>query len=503
MSWYAHADPNLVTSCLTRHGGSNPRLAASPTTGVPTFDTRDLTHCLSCIRTLPCTQALVIVLVLIWQRHALKGAVWREGIDESALPGADANANRRRGLRRRLSEEEAASTLEERIERAAEYVHDALAGRFRGVHWAVGSQSTALRRIHAQRLLRGLRNVRGLNILLYLAIPFFEQPSWCYAQKHCGNATEVMLTDLPHAPVGVTQGLEFICILGFAAEMGLKLYCMSPRNFFASPWHVIQMMLLLFNASLVLIQSLSSSRGEELLDKPQAGVFDYLNPMLRPLFFIAISRTVRRAARSFIRVVTVVYDMLWLIALLVLTYAMLGTLCFGFSDSAELDPQFGSVERAVQTMFILLTTSNFPDVMLPVYKDHKGAWVFFASFLILGVVLFMNLLLATFVRQFREQKVRLAVSQTGLKPTPTLACFMPLWLLNSAHTALAADLTVRSLAQQLSAEKLARARRDCAFEASFMLLDLNCNGFSQLTPPHISPHLLPSMTFAHLLPADP
>ena len=76
--------------------------------------------------------------------------------------------------------------LEERVERAAAYVHDALSGRFRGLHWAVGSAS----RIHAQRIHRSLRQVRGLNVAIYLLIPFWEQPSWCYGLSECGNPHE-------------------------------------------------------------------------------------------------------------------------------------------------------------------------------------------------------------------------------------------------------------------------------------------------------------------------
>ena len=209
--------------------------------------------------------------LLLWRRHALLALV--AGSDAPLAPPrlAAAGGGGGGGLGAPPLEEAGGATLDERIERAAAYVHDALAGRFRGVHWAVGAPS----RIRAQRLLRGLRSLRSLNIALYLALPFFEQPSWCYGRHHCGNATEVMLGGLPHVPTGATQGVEAVCVAFFACEMALKAYCMSPRAFFASPWHVIQLLLLVFNGALVLLQVAAGGASgkhddDELLDRPQA-----------------------------------------------------------------------------------------------------------------------------------------------------------------------------------------------------------------------------------------
>ena len=377
---------------------------------------------------------LLLLLLLVWKRRALLALVSSPAVallDEEGGAGGLTSGGLP-PLLEGIEGDEAAATLDERIERAAAYVHDALAGRFRGVHWALGSQS----RIRAQRLLRGLRSARLLNILVYLANPFFEMPSWCYARRKCGNPEEVMRGGMPEAPIGVTQAIELVCIGFFAAEMGLKSYCMSPRTFFASPWHVIQLLLLVFNCSIVLLQIFTSAQDDKLLDRPEAGVFDYINPLLRPLFLVAISRSVRRSARSFIRVLPHIADLIYMMILLLLSFALLGAILFGFGSGKEMEEQFGSVAHSLQTMFILLTTSNFPDVMLPVYQHHRSSSLFFIAFLLLGFIMLMNLILAAFVRQYESQ--------------------------------------------MRTAERLARARRDCAFEAAFMLLDLNCNGFVDL-----------------------
>ena len=125
-----------------------------------------------------------------------------------------------------------------------------LSGRFRGLHWAMGSSS----RIHAQRVHRSLRRLRVLNIVVYLLIAFVERPSWCYDTSECGDPEEVMRWSDWSFPPSASQAIDTVCILVFGCEMALKAYIMSPRNFFSSPWHIIQMIVLSLNFSIVCIQ---------------------------------------------------------------------------------------------------------------------------------------------------------------------------------------------------------------------------------------------------------
>jgi len=51
-------------------------------------------------------------------------------------------------------------------------------------------------------------------------------------------------------------------------------------------------------------------------------------------------------------------------------------------------------------MFVLLTTSNFPDVMLPAYGKNRLDCLFFIFYLVVGLFLLMNLLLAIFYSNY-------------------------------------------------------------------------------------------------------
>ena len=57
-------------------------------------------------------------------------------------------------------------------------------------------------------------------------------------------------------------------------------------------------------------------------------------------------------------------------------------------------------------MMILLTTANFPDVMLPAYKVNFFNVIFFVVYLVLGLYVLMNMLLASVYSKFKQRLER-------------------------------------------------------------------------------------------------
>ena len=50
-----------------------------------------------------------------------------------------------------------------------------------------------------------------------------------------------------------------------------------------------------------------------------------------------------------------------------------------------------------------MTTANFPDIMLPAYAENYWVMLFFVSYLIFGLYLLMNFLLANVFNKFRDR----------------------------------------------------------------------------------------------------
>ena len=57
-------------------------------------------------------------------------------------------------------------------------------------------------------------------------------------------------------------------------------------------------------------------------------------------------------------------------------------------------------------MLILMTTANFPDVMLPAYNEQFWVILFFCSFLCVGLYFLMNFLLANVFNKFKDRLER-------------------------------------------------------------------------------------------------
>ena len=74
-----------------------------------------------------------------------------------------------------------------------------------------------------------------------------------------------------------------------------------------------------------------------------------------------------------------------------------------FAGTIEGVENFSTLNDSFFYMFVLLTTSNYPDVMLPSYGQQRRYAAFFILFLIVGLFMFMNLLLAIFYSNYQER----------------------------------------------------------------------------------------------------
>ncbi|XP_063368850.1 two pore channel protein 1-like [Cydia amplana] len=127
---------------------------------------------------------------------------------------------------------------------------------------------------------------------------------------------------------------------------------------------------------------------------------------LRPIFLVDTRHCggVRRFIRQILQSLPPILDMLGLLMFFVATYSLLGYYLF----SEHLDNgHFSTISDSFVSMFVLLTTANFPDVMMPSYAKSKWYAVFFILYIITVLYVLMNLMLAvvyeTFTRIEREK----------------------------------------------------------------------------------------------------
>ncbi|XP_025789419.1 two pore calcium channel protein 1 [Puma concolor] len=79
---------------------------------------------------------------------------------------------------------------------------------------------------------------------------------------------------------------------------------------------------------------------------------------------------------------------------------------FYLFSSNPSDPYFSTLENSIVSLFVLLTTANFPDVMMPSYSRNPWSCVFFIVYLSIELYFIMNLLLAVVFDTFNDIEKR-------------------------------------------------------------------------------------------------
>ena len=115
--------------------------------------------------------------------------------------------------------------------------------------------------------------------------------------------------------------------------------------------------------------------------------------LCRCLLVLTHDRNVRTQLRLIARVAPDVLSVLALLGCVVLLYAWFATLIFQ-NETAEGREVFPTYGASVWQLFILVTTSNFPDVMQRAYAKNRATFLFFALFLVLCLWFLLNVVLA-------------------------------------------------------------------------------------------------------------
>lgn len=149
--------------------------------------------------------------------------------------------------------------------------------------------------------------------------------------------------------------------------------------------------------------------------------FPHFSRVLRPVFFVDRMRNVRKIASNIMETIPKILNvmiLLWFVIVLfgVLAHVFFGgigseapktyALCSTFSESC--DDYFNTVDNSVVHLFILSTTANFPEIMMPVYRRNSWNALFFIIFILINVYLIFSLTLAVAFTEFKaltEKKV--------------------------------------------------------------------------------------------------
>ncbi|XP_049818861.1 two pore calcium channel protein 1-like isoform X2 [Aethina tumida] len=188
-------------------------------------------------------------------------------------------------------------------------------------------------------------------------------------------------------PVAVHSTIELVSLGVIAIELALKLRWIGWTTIFNHKRTMIKcitLVIMLVEAITVLIRQSTHFR---------------VTRSLRPIFLVDTRAcgSVRRYLRQILQSLPPILDMLILILFIVCCYALLGYFLFGNNPK---NLYFQTLGDSFVSMFVLLTTANFPDVMMPSYAKSKWYSIFFISYISIVLYIIMNLMLAVVYETF-------------------------------------------------------------------------------------------------------
>ena len=202
--------------------------------------------------------------------------------------------------------------------------------------------------------------------------------------------------ELFQVPIQVHSSIELCGLLLMSIQLYLKTRWIGWRSFLKHGRSVIKgmtLMVMTVEAIVVIIRAKTHFR---------------VTRALRVLFVIDTHYCggVRRFIRQIFKSLPPILDMLGLLLFIMVIFSVLGFYLFGPTETKEGSPYFETFLLSFINLFVLLTTANYPDVMMPSYSDHSFAFIFFFAYLMISLYFLMNLLLAVVYEAFTAEEVK-------------------------------------------------------------------------------------------------
>ena len=318
------------------------------------------------------------------------------------------------------------------ILQAAVFIEDGI--NYRSIFHKLDPRSLRVYRIYHSPLVQwSLAAVICFNLLL----AFFEYPTSLSVSSDPNIRKHVPYLD--NFPCGVTETFELVCLVLFAVDCGMRYYLLGWRHFLQRKW------LLLYFVMIVLsFPDLFVSLGFCFCANRQSlGYTLRIRRFFRPLIFLLSSSIMKKLAKAIKLTLPQIFNVLILLVLHLYIFTMIGLLVFPSSRPAhnkmwsnisnssstnssnvteqftaehsgehhcnstlcyrkmEGDTFFKTVWDGFVNLTVTLTTANHPDIMMPIYRRNRFAALYFIIFLIIGLFLLFNILIAVIYNQFK------------------------------------------------------------------------------------------------------
>ena len=314
------------------------------------------------------------------------------------------------------------------ILQAAVFIEDGVS--YRSIFHKLDPRSLQVYRIYHSRWVQWSL---GVVIFIFLILAFFEYPTSLSMSSDPTIRKHVPYFNNP--PCGVTESVEFMCLVLFAIDCGVRYYLLGWRRFLQRKWLVLYLTMIVLSFPDMFV-SLGFCPSDVDNDDPSLGYTLRLRRFFRPLIFLLSSSIMKKLAKAIKLTLPQIFNVLVLLVLHLYVFTMIGLFIFpgtqtqtspnstlnNSNESAFFAPNLTDAEDCYSTMCFLnqegdtyfqtvwdgfvnltvtLTTANHPDIMMPIYRRNRFAALYFIVFLIIGLFLLFNVLIAVIYNQFK------------------------------------------------------------------------------------------------------
>lgn len=186
----------------------------------------------------------------------------------------------------------------------------------------------------------------------------------------------------------ITGAVEVAVCCIYVLELGLQMVIRGSQQFWTNGWLLVKS----FLVPITIVDAVTTLIGISIVRWRPLRI-------LRAFYVVENSRDLRAHFKYFLRTIPAVFGVILLVFVLIVVYTVLALQLF--VNTAEEEQYFPDFYSGAMNMFHLLTTVNFPDIMLPAYAVSQWNALFFISFLMIGLYFSMNLAFSTVVFTYR------------------------------------------------------------------------------------------------------
>ncbi|XP_067355597.1 two pore segment channel 3 isoform X2 [Channa argus] len=216
-------------------------------------------------------------------------------------------------------------------------------------------------------------------ILVDLALALFEEPA------------------VVPLPFWITMLAELLCLLVFTVRLFHYAKVIPRDKFWKDPKNIcIIVILLLTLIDMIIYGALVATNCYAVR----------WSRVLRPLLLVNITegRQLRRAFRSIRNALPEIFYVFLLFMFSVLMFSLMALKLLGKRGLKTIDgsPYFSNYLEVVFDLYVLVTTANSPDIMMPAYNYNDIFVVFFILYIFINTYIFMTAFLAVVFNNYKK-----------------------------------------------------------------------------------------------------